>query len=214
MSADSYFFIERKGPAADAPALFLFHGTGGDEQQFMELAAQLKPGARRIAPRGDVSEGGALRYFRRFAEGKFDMADLARATAKMSGFVGDRTGIEQPSEVIGLGYSNGANILASVLFETPVLFDTAVLLHPMIPFAPRPQPDLEGRRLLITAGRRDPICPAPETQRLADYFTAQGAEVRLFWHEGGHEIRQEELAAVRGFLAATPAREGKPPGAA
>lgn len=213
MSADTYFYIEGKGADAYAPALFLFHGTGGDERQFFELAAQLKPGGRRISPRGDVSENGALRYFKRFAEGKFDMADLARATSKMSGFVSDQIGIERPSEVIGLGYSNGANILASVLFEMPELFDTAVLLHPMIPFAPRPQPDLDGRRLLITAGRRDPICPAAETQRLADYFAAQGADLRLFWHEGGHEIRQEELAAVRNFLA-TSVRQGERPGAA
>lgn len=214
MNADTYFYIEGKGADPHAPALFLFHGTGGDERQFFELGAELKPGARRIAPRGDISEGGALRYFKRFAEGKFDMADLARATAKMSGFVSDQIGIEPPSEVIGLGYSNGANILASVLFETPNLFDTAVLLHPMIPFTPPHQPDLDGRRLLITAGRRDPICPAPETQRLADYFAAQGADVKLFWHEGGHEIRGEELAAVRAFLATTSARKGEPPGAA
>lgn len=201
MSTDTYFYIERAGSEAAAPALFLFHGTGGDELQFFELAAELKPGARRISPRGDVSEGGALRFFKRFAEGQFDMADLARGTAKMSAFVRDRLGPENTSEVIGLGYSNGANILASVLFEAPDAFDTAVLLHPMIPFTPKLQPGLQGRKLLITAGRRDPICPAPATQALADYFTAQGADARLFWHEGGHEIRPEELVAIRNFLA-------------
>lgn len=201
MSTDSYFYVERKGAETSSPVLFLFHGTGGDEQQFLELGAELKPGARRIAPRGDVSEGGALRYFKRFVEGQFDMADLSRATAKMAGFVRDQLDVERPSDVIGLGYSNGANILVSVLFETPDLFDTAVLLHPMIPFSPKPQPGLERLKLLITAGRRDPICPPPATQKLADYLAAQGADVKLSWHEGGHEIRQEELLAVRTFLA-------------
>jgi phospholipase/carboxylesterase len=202
MGTDTYFYIERAGAAAGAPALFLFHGTGGDEQQFMELGAQLKPGARRIAPRGDVSEGGALRYFKRLGEGQYDMADLTRATVKMAGFVRDRLADGEPSQAIGLGYSNGANILASVLFKAPELFDSAVLLHPLIPFTPRPQPGLDGRKVLVTAGRRDPICPAPETQALADYFSTQGAKVELFWHEGGHEIRQEELIAIRDFLAA------------
>ena len=201
MSTDTYFFTERQGAKADAPVLFLFHGTGGDEHQFMDLGAELKPGARRIAPRGDVSEAGALRYFRRLAEGQYDMADLSRATARMAGFVRDQIGVEKTGEVIGFGYSNGANILASVLFEAPGLFGTAVLLHPLIPFAPKPQPGLQGLQLLITAGKRDPICPASATQQLADYFAAQGADVRLFWHEGGHEIRQEELQAVRGYLA-------------
>ena len=201
MQSDSYTYADRAGAGPKAPALFLFHGTGGDEQQFLELGAELKPGARLIAPRGDVSEGGALRYFRRLAEGHYDMADLARATVKMAGFVGERLGAERPPEVMGFGYSNGANILASLLFERPELFDTAVLLHPLIPFAPKPQPGLKGRRILITAGRRDPICPAPATEALAGYFSAQGAEVKLFWHEGGHESRRDELQAVGGYLA-------------
>lgn len=197
MTAETYTFAERPGAASDAPTFFLFHGTGGDEHQFIELAPQLLPGARLIAPRGDVSEGGALRYFKRFAEGMFDMDDLRRATAKMAAFVRGQKG----ASTVGLGYSNGANILAATQFEAPELFDTVVLLHPMIPFDPAPQPGLAGKRVLVTAGRRDPICPAPMTQKLADWYVAQGADARIFWHEGGHEIRQEELLAIRDFLA-------------
>lgn len=197
-----YIYRQRDGAEADAPALFLFHGTGGDENQFFELGQHLLPGARLVAPRGDVSEGGATRYFKRTGEGVYDMADLARAVQKMAGFVKDRIGERRPSEVVGLGYSNGANILASVAFERPELFDKLVLMHPLIPFAPNDAGGLAGREVLITAGRRDPMCPASETQRLADYFTRQGAQVTLHWHEGGHELRQEELAAVQLFLNA------------
>src|SRR5688500_9342042 len=114
MSAESYHFVERRGETVGAPAIFLFHGTGGDEHQFIDLAAQLKPGARRVAPRGDVSAGGALRYFKRLAEGRYDLVDLERATAKMAAFVGEQIGTQRPGEVAGLGYSNGANILAAV----------------------------------------------------------------------------------------------------
>lgn len=201
MATDSYTHIDLPGASAEAPAFFLFHGTGGDEHQFVDLAAELLPGARRIGVRGDVSEGGALRYFRRTGEGVYDMADLARATAKLSGFVADVAGTAPRR--IGLGYSNGANILASVLFEAPQLFDVAILMHPLIPFAPAPQPGLAGRRVLLTAGRHDPIVPAASAERLAAYFTAQGAEASLVWHEGGHEIRREELLAIRDFLAAS-----------
>lgn len=199
MSTDTYHFVERPGADAASPLLFLLHGTGGDEHQFLDLGAELVPGARRIGVRGDVSEGGALRYFRRLGEGHYDMADLARATTKLSGFLGEQRG--SAAGVAALGYSNGANILASVLFEAPQRVDTAVLMHPLIPFAPAPQPGLAGRRILITAGRRDPIAPAAATERLADYFRAEGAEVTLFWHDGGHEIRHEELLAAREFLA-------------
>ena len=194
-----YHFRAADGASAEAPLIFLFHGTGGDENQFFDLAGQLLPEARRVAPRGDVSEHGALRYFRRAAEGVYDMDDLARRTANMIDFVREQIGATRPSRVLGLGYSNGANILASVQFAVPELFDASVLMHPLIPFAP-PAADFAGRKVLITAGRRDPIAPANSTQALADYFIANGAETQLAWHEGGHELRQEELAAIQRFL--------------
>lgn len=194
-----YHFRAAEGGDAAAPVIFLFHGTGGDENQFFELAGQLLPGARRVAPRGDVSEQGALRYFRRTGEGVYDMADLSLRTEAMAAFIRAQIGEGRPSRVLGLGYSNGANILASVMFAAPDLFDAAVLMHPLIPFAP-PVADFSGRQVLITAGRRDPIAPASATQALADYFTASNAATDLAWHEGGHEIRQEELAAIQQFL--------------
>ncbi len=197
--SDSYSYAEQAGAGADAPTLFLFHGTGGDEHQFLELGAQLLPGARLVAPRGDVSEGGALRYFKRTGEGRYDMADLARATAKTAAFVEAQKG---SGGAVGFGYSNGANIIASVLFEQPAVFDKAALLHPLIPFTPKPQSGLAGKKLLVTAGRRDGMCPAPQTEALVDWLKAQGADVSVFWHDGGHEIRQEELLAVRDWLAA------------
>ncbi|KKB07553.1 alpha/beta hydrolase [Devosia chinhatensis] len=194
-----YQFRAADGANPDSPVIFLFHGTGGDENQFFEIAGQLLPQARRVAPRGDVSEHGALRYFRRTGEGVYDMADLAQRTEKMAEFIAEQIGAVRPSRVIGLGYSNGANILASVMFAAPALFDQAILMHPLIPFAPQAA-NFSGRKVLITAGQRDPIAPAAATQALADYFSANGAESRLAWHAGGHEIRQEEIMAVQQFI--------------
>ena len=105
------------------PLLFTFHGTGGDENQFVSLGRDLVPGATIVSPRGDISEFGAARFFRRTGEGVYDMDDLARATDRMAAFVGAHVDAERPSAVFGLGYSNGANILASVLFRRPDLFD-------------------------------------------------------------------------------------------
>jgi phospholipase/carboxylesterase len=75
-------------------------------------------------------------------------------------------------------------------------------MHPLIPFEPEDQKGLTGKRILITAGRRDPICPPSLTERLETYFVGQGAEVSAFWHDGGHEIRQAELQAAAPFLRA------------
>lgn len=199
MSTDSYINRMVEGPQG-GPLLFVFHGTGADETQFLGLGRDLLPVATVVAPRGDVSEHGAARYFRRTAEGVYDMADLARATDKMAGFVRAHVEVRQPSSVIGLGYSNGANILASVLFEEPELFDAAVLMHPLIPFRPQPV-DLASARVLMTAGRRDPICPPQLTASLEETLRGFGAEVETVWHEGGHEIRQQEIAAAEAFLA-------------
>jgi phospholipase/carboxylesterase len=197
MSKDAYVHQALPGSPGE-PTLFLFHGTGGDEHQLVSLGRDLLSEAALISPRGDVSEMGAARFFRRTGEGVYDMDDLARATTKMTGFV--RAQAAGASKVFGLGYSNGANILASTLFAAPELFDAAVLMHPLIPFAPKIAGSLAGKRILITAGRRDPICPPGLTARLDAYLRDAGATVSLEWHEGGHELRPNEVAAAKRFL--------------
>jgi phospholipase/carboxylesterase len=200
MSKDAYIHTSLPG-VPGGPLMFLFHGTGGNENQLLGLALDLLPGTAAISPRGDVSEHGAARFFRRAAEGIYDMEDLATRTRKMSGFVRAHVDAAKPSSVIGLGFSNGANILASLLFAEPKLFDAAVLMHPLIPFEPKIEGDLAGKAVLITAGRKDPICPPHLTSRLESHLRALGANVTVEWHEGGHEMRQNELVAARDFLA-------------
>ena len=197
---DTTYVHRLKAGASGKPILFTFHGTGGDENQFFDFAARLLPEATILSPRGDVSEHGAARFFRRTGEGVYDMADLARATEKMAAYVSGLAAEYGASEILGLGFSNGANILANVLIEHGDLFDAAVLMHPLIPFQPKDNARLEGRRVLITAGERDPISPAPVTKALADYFARQETQVTLEWHPGGHDIRPNEIEAIRTFL--------------
>jgi phospholipase/carboxylesterase len=199
MSTDAYVFAENHAEIG-ADLFFVFHGTGGNELQFVTLASAMVPTARVISPRGDVSEGGALRFFRRTGEGVYDMADLARGTMQMAAFVGAHKARLKPKRTIGFGYSNGANILASVMFRDGTLFDSVVLAHPLIPFQPEPQPGLLDRKILITAGERDPICPPQLTRALEDYFKQQGAGVQTLWHEGGHDLRNTEIAAATAAL--------------
>ena len=201
MSDDKYIYAETVGSAADT-LFFTFHGTGGTEAQFHELATELVPGAHVISPRGDVSERGASRFFRRTGEGVYDMEDLAARTRQMGDFIAtqrDRIGAKR---VVGMGYSNGANILASVLLDRPDLVDETILLHPLIPWAPVDQPGLEARNVLIAAGKRDPICPPDATLRFQSFLQGQDANVRVEWHKGGHEIQRNELVAASRFLNA------------
>ena len=199
MASDAYIHKHLPGEPGGA-LLFAFHGTGGDEQQLLEMAHRVMPSATIVSPRGDVSEHGSARFFRRTAEGVYDMDDLARASAKMAGFVSTHIEAAKPSAVFGIGYSIGAKILASTMFEAPGLFDAAVLMHPLIPLARQVDGDLKGRRILITAGRRDPICPPNLTARLESWLRTLGADVIVDWHDGGHEVQQGEIAAARTFL--------------
>lgn len=188
-------------PGSDgAPLVFAFHGTGGNELQFTELVEQILPDAGIVSPRGDVSEYGALRFFRRTSEGVYDMDDLAKRTDKMIDFLAEKKAENPGRAIYALGYSNGANILAAVAFKKPDLFDRVALLHPLIPWKPENNSALKGRRLLVTAGQHDPICPLPLTEALVDYFERQGAKVETSIHAGGHEIRQTELQALSTFL--------------
>ena len=197
----SYTAKRTKGTAGQ-PLFLTFHGTGGNESQFHGFAEQLMPMAHVTSPRGDVSEHGALRYFRRAAEGVYDMDDLAKRTETMADFIRNEKALSASDKAIGLGYSNGANILASVALAQPDLVDDLILMHPLIPWSPAPQAGLSSRRILITAGKNDPICPAGLTESLADYLSSQGAAVTIHWHAGGHEIAKSEIDAIAQFLAA------------
>ena len=193
-------FAETKGTAG-APLIFTFHGTGGSERQFHDFAQSLIPGAHVISPRGTVNEHGALRYFKRTGEGVYDMDDLRERTQDMARFLSDHKTRLGADRVVGLGYSNGANILMNVMLEHPDIFTDAMLLHPLIPWSPAPQPGLAQSRILITAGEMDPICPAQQTRALIAYLEQQGADVRADWHSGGHNIMQNEVDAMTDFCA-------------
>lgn len=200
MPTTSSYLAQVTAPDPGRPLVFAFHGTGGDEHQFFDLAGQLVPGAGVVSPRGDVSEMGAARFFRRTGEGVYDMDDLARARDKMIAFVQSHREDHPDSPVYAFGYSNGANILAAMFLQRPDLFDRVGLLHPLVTWDPVTTPALRDRSVLITAGRRDPITPWPMSEGLIAWLKSQGANVRAEVHEGGHELRQTEIDALASFF--------------
>lgn len=199
MSADHYIYREKTADG-QAPLVFAFHGTGGDENQFFHLVESILPEAGIVSPRGDVSEAGANRFFRRTGEGVYDMNDLAIRTRRMADFVNAHRIRRPQAPVYGLGYSNGANILASVMFAYAGLFDRAALMHPLIPWTPDDNEVLRGRDVLVTSGRHDPICPPQQTRALIDYLSAQGVRVDHAEFDSGHDVTNAELQAIAAFL--------------
>ncbi len=183
--------------------LLLLHGTGGDEDALSELGRMLLPGAAQLRPRGNVSEFGMPRFFRRFAEGVLDVEDLKQRGGELATFV------EQASvmygfdarQVVVAGFSNGANIAAGMLFLYPKTFRAAVLLHPMVPFEPETLPNLNGKPIFIGAGRSDPLVPTVQTEHLQKLLEEARANVSVFLHNGGHSVSLEEVKAVKNWLA-------------
>ena len=203
-SGDLGGFVHRYQPPAvqNGPTLLLLHGTGGNEDDLLPLAGMLAPTSGVLSPRGKVLERGMPRFFRRLAEGVFDLEDLKRRTIELADFIGaaaDRYGFDR-SRVIAVGFSNGANIAASLLLLRPGVLAGAVLIRAMVPLVPEPLPSLASTRVLLSSGRRDPLVAAVETERLATLLRKAGADVTLVWQPGGHELTREDVDAARSWL--------------
>jgi phospholipase/carboxylesterase len=198
-------FTHRYLPGEDesSPTLLLLHGTGGNEEDLVPLGETLAPDAAFLSPRGKVSEFGAPRFFRRLAEGVFDHEDLLFRTHELAEFVeaaSEQYGFD-PSKVVAVGYSNGANVAASTILLHPGLLQAAVLFRAMVPFEPDPAPDLSGMPVFLAAGRMDRMIPPDNTQRLADILLEAGADVDLRWRDTGHPLTYEEVGEAKGWLS-------------
>ena len=202
MSSLSYQHRFEPGSSLSAPPLLLLHGTGGDENDLIPLAQKLSPGSALLSPRGDVSEHGARRFFARLAEGVFDPAEITRRTHALADFLvaaGQRYDIDL-GRLTALGFSNGANIAATLLLLRPGSLGAAVLLRPMVVLEPTMLPNLGGKRVLLSSGNTDPIVPNDHPVRLGDLLRRAGADVTRHTHEGGHGLMPADFTAARNFL--------------
>lgn len=196
--------VHRWEPAAagGAPVLLLLHGTGGDEHDLVPLARMVAPQAALLSVRGNVLEQGMPRFFRRLREGVFDLPDLHRRTAQLGEFLhaaGTTYGFTA-ADVYALGFSNGANIAASLMLARPSSLAGGVLIRAMVPFEPDGPPILSAHRVLLSQGRADTMIPQSETERLAAILRRTGARVEVAWQNGGHGLTQGDVNVAREWL--------------
>src|SRR6184192_307751 len=182
--------------------LLLLHGTGGNERDLIPLGRELDPNSSLLSPRGKILENGMPRFFRRLAEGVFDLEDLKTRTNELADFVAAAVRHYKLSaeHIVGVGYSNGANIAASMLLLRPEIMHAAILFRTMLPLVPDKLPDLSSVRIWIGAGDQDPIIPTSETQRLVEILRSAGADVTIRVFHAGHGLTNGEIEIVKQWL--------------
>jgi predicted esterase len=200
----SYHHIFQPGTDPAATPLLLLHGTGGNERDLLPLARTLSPGAAVLSPRGDVSEHGANRFFARLAEGVFDPAEVTKRTHALADFIAAASahyGLD-PTRLTAIGFSNGANIAATILQLRPTVLGGAVLLRSMVVLGqPATAASLSGKRVLLLNGDADPIVPLDHPPRLAALLRAGGADVTQTFVPSSHGLTAADLTAAKSWLA-------------
>jgi predicted esterase len=204
MAALAFIHVFEPGTAPSAPALLLLHGTGGDEHSLLPLGRSLSPGSALLSPRGRVSEHGANRFFARLAEGVFDPAEVTRRTHELADFLAAAAHAYafEPTRLIAVGISNGANIAALLLQLRPDALGAAVLYRPMVVLdAPAAPHALADKRVLLTSGARDALVSADHPHRLAEHLRAGGATVDHRMFPAGHGLTSSDVLATQEWLS-------------
>jgi predicted esterase len=182
--------------------LLLLHGTGGNEDDLIPLGKELAPNASILSVRGKVLENGMPRFFRRLEEGIFDMEDLKIRTDELAEFIVKSSSayMFDAESVIAVGYSNGANIAASLLLRRPEVLAGAILFRAMVPFIPTVMPDLSKKSIILLEGLYDPIVSKAEAESLLEIFSKTQSSVTLKWQNSGHNLTQEDIVAAKKWL--------------
>src|SRR5437762_461298 len=195
-------FIHEFISGGSSRTLLLLHGTGGNERDLIPLGRALDPNASLLGPRGKVLENGMPRFFRRLAEGVFDLEDLKTRTNELADFVAAAVRHYKlaADHIVGVGYSNGANIAASMLLLRPEIMHAAILFRAMVPLISDKLPDRSSVRVWIGAGDQDPIITPSETQRLVTLLRDARADATIRFFEAGHGLTNGEVTAAHGWL--------------
>jgi predicted esterase len=194
---------DKNKPESRNTTLLLLHGTGGNEDDLIPLGHMIYPNANLLSPRGKVLEHGMPRFFRRLAEGVFDMEDLKFRTQELAKFVYDASSKYSfdLNKTVAVGFSNGANIGASLILLNPKVISAAALFRPMLPFVPNPIPNLSEKKIIMLSGQYDPIVSKKQAEGLFSLLKNAGAKVEMQWQASGHEIAQNDVQVVKKWLS-------------
>lgn len=201
--SETQSFIHRFVPGQSGKGtLLILHGTGGNEDDLLPVGRMLNSESALLSPRGKVLENGAPRFFRRIREGVFDEEDVILRANELADFVSAavKENSLDASQVVAVGYSNGANIASAMMLLRPEILRGAILLRGQIPLIPERLLDLTGKAAFLSSGKFDPIVDANGANELAQLLTKAGAAVTHVWQQSGHELSRNDIDAAREWL--------------
>lgn len=189
-------------PGTDGRTFVLLHGVGGDEHAMDQIGELLAPNSNWLSPKGTVTVDGHARYFTRQPDASFDPAKVTEQTAAMAEFIKDSMATHnlEATKLIAVGYSNGANLIASLVAQHPGLIQRAILYRAMLPIAFTEQPDLSSTKLLMLNGTHDFIMDQQRVADLAKYFTDRGANLTCTELPAGHPLTADDIAISQHWL--------------
>ena len=179
----------------------LLHGTGGNEFDLIQLARYIDPNAARLGIRGNISEHGMNRFFKRLAVGIFDEQSIEEESIILYKFILEASEKYQfeLDQVIVLGFSNGANIVQGILSRYDQAFKHMILLSPVLLEPTKNFKDIKDANVFISSSREDPYATFEDLKLLEDKFKSSKVNLDFYWHSFGHTINVDILEAVKKF---------------
>ena len=195
-----------------APAVFVLHGRGANEQDLLPIANELPDQFHIVSLRApDRLQGGYTWYELDLSGGGLHQSQPHQGDFERSlGLIADSIEVavdayNLDADRLGLlGFSQGAITSMSLLLESPDDFEWVVALHGYLPDSHRGL-DPEGiadKPVFIAAGSVDQIIPAARTEAAAERFEQLGAAVEYNVYETAHGVSGEELTDLVAFVEA------------
>jgi len=193
-------FVPSHSSLSRPVTFLLLHGDGGDENSLLPIGQELWPGAALLSLQGKVLEKGMPDGLRRFTKPGIDdvrsrtegLAQFIRAASEQYGF--------NMRQLIVVGYSNGANLAASLILLHPHYLAGAILFRAMVPLVPEIIRDFSNLSVFIGAAQQDPLIPPRQAEELAAIFQSGGADVTLWSRHDGGERAEDEIQAAKNWL--------------
>ncbi|MGO4351957.1 VOC family protein [Rhizobium sp. RAF36] len=187
-------------PDPDGSVFVLLHGSGGNETTLMPLLHKVAPRATLLGVRGRATEEGFPRWYKRITPFSFDQDDIKSEAEAFAAFIDGAVksyGLD-PKKIVFVGYSNGANLLNSLIYLHPSLIHKAVLLRSMPVLTNYPHADLKGTDLLVISGKTDAY--GKYANDLEGRLKTSGATVDSDVIPGGHDLGDADVPIIQQWL--------------